>query len=306
MDIWASNMPESLIASGFEMFYNPAQMNIASVQAYDGVDIAGGPWDGSFTQKIPGSVYGPGSYTLGLAQLNCVTPDAGGDVILAKVTFQCEVSGIADVTLNPITDVNTTVGCLSGTVYDAQMGTDTISITQGLECGNGILEQVAEVYWEECDDGNTLNGDCCSSTCQINPNGSSCSDGICCNGTDTCTGGSCSTHAGNPYPDLTAIQTAASPAMKHPTIVPRPTPTALPVMMLPTATAPTPAMPVLALPIPVTPAPDLTAIQTAASPVMKHPTLVPRLTPTALPLMMLPTATAPIPVHWWLLLYPCR
>ena len=101
--------------------------------------------------------------------MNCVTPDAGGDVILAKVTFQCEVSGIADVTLNPITDVNTTVGCLSGTVYDAQMGTDTISITQGLECGNGILEQVAEVYWEECDDGNTLNGDCCSSTCRIDP-----------------------------------------------------------------------------------------------------------------------------------------
>lgn len=59
------------------------------------------------------------------------------------------------------------------------------------ECGDGVLET-----YEQCDDGNTANGDCCSSTCKFEPAGSSCSDGqFCtvadtCNGTGTCVGGS--------------------------------------------------------------------------------------------------------------------
>jgi cysteine-rich repeat protein len=87
-------------------------------------------------------------------------------------------------------------------------------------CGNGIV-----TAGEACDDGNRLDGDCCSSTCQFdragaaclddaNPctddvcdgagacthpaNAAPCSDGIACNGPDTCAGGTCSVHAGNP------------------------------------------------------------------------------------------------------------
>ncbi len=40
IDIWAAEIPESIISSGFEMFYNPAQVSLVSVLAYDGVDIA--------------------------------------------------------------------------------------------------------------------------------------------------------------------------------------------------------------------------------------------------------------------------
>lgn len=87
-------------------------------------------------------------------------------------------------------------------------------------CGNGDVEA-----GEACDDSNVLNGDCCSSACQYEANGSPCpSDGngctddqcdgagtcgipntapcddtVFCNGTDTCSGGIC-THAGNPCP----------------------------------------------------------------------------------------------------------
>jgi cysteine-rich repeat protein len=42
-------------------------------------------------------------------------------------------------------------------------------------CGNGILQP-----GEFCDDGNTTDGDCCSSTCTVEPPGSqTCGDGIC-------------------------------------------------------------------------------------------------------------------------------
>ncbi|HYC21145.1 MAG TPA: DUF4215 domain-containing protein [Candidatus Bathyarchaeia archaeon] len=50
-------------------------------------------------------------------------------------------------------------------------------------CGNGILEP-----GEECDDGNTLDGDCCSSKCKLEPAGSPCSDGNACTTVDQCDG----------------------------------------------------------------------------------------------------------------------
>ena len=55
-------------------------------------------------------------------------------------------------------------------------------------CGNGTIDA-----GEQCDDGNVADGDCCSSTCQYEPNGAPCtSDGLpcstdVCNATGTCT-----------------------------------------------------------------------------------------------------------------------
>ncbi len=48
-------------------------------------------------------------------------------------------------------------------------------------CGNGVVEA-----GEQCDDGNTDDGDCCSSTCQFDAAGVSCDDGLFCNGEDVC------------------------------------------------------------------------------------------------------------------------
>lgn len=48
-------------------------------------------------------------------------------------------------------------------------------------CGDGYVDAS-----EECDDGNTADGDCCSATCRAAPNGTPCSDGNHCTEPDTC------------------------------------------------------------------------------------------------------------------------
>jgi cysteine-rich repeat protein len=55
-------------------------------------------------------------------------------------------------------------------------------------CGNDEVEE-----GEDCDDGNTADGDCCSSTCVFEPAGSGCDDGDACTTSDACNGaGACS------------------------------------------------------------------------------------------------------------------
>ena len=53
-------------------------------------------------------------------------------------------------------------------------------------CGDGIVGS-----GEECDDGNLLDGDCCSAACLLEPDGSPCDDGAFCTATDTCSAGAC-------------------------------------------------------------------------------------------------------------------
>lgn len=123
--------------------------------------------------------------------------------------------------------------CDDGNLVDGD-GCDADCTLTG--CGNGIVSP-----GEECDDGNRVDGDCCSSTCTLEPAGSSClddgnpctndvcdgqavclhqnntapcSDGVLCNGNDTCSGGTCSVHAGNPCGgepvcQRTCVQTSA-------------------------------------------------------------------------------------------------
>jgi hypothetical protein len=128
IDVWAADIPETIISSGFEMFYNPAQMRLVSVQAYDSEDIAG-PWDSATTTKVA-DPYGPGSYWIALAQLGCVPPDKTGDVIIARVTFRCLTTGSSQITFQTAESFDTTVGCNSAFVYDPQMDTHAITIFQ--------------------------------------------------------------------------------------------------------------------------------------------------------------------------------
>ncbi len=69
----------------------------------------------------------------------------------------------------------------------AQTITRTLADCKAPLCGDGVVDP-----GEECDDGNNLNGDCCSSFCKVLPAGNACDDGLFCTRDDRCEeGGHC-------------------------------------------------------------------------------------------------------------------
>jgi cysteine-rich repeat protein len=73
------------------------------------------------------------------------------------------------------------IGWLGGSGYGAS-GIVIVRYTP-VECGNDVVEA-----GETCDDGNTVDGDCCSASCSYEGLGSSCADSNLCNGPETCDG----------------------------------------------------------------------------------------------------------------------
>jgi cysteine-rich repeat protein len=63
--------------------------------------------------------------------------------------------------------------------------TDVMARTLRL-CGNGNVDP-----GEQCDDGNREDGDCCSSSCQFEPTGQACDDGLFCTVGSVCNQGTC-------------------------------------------------------------------------------------------------------------------
>jgi cysteine-rich repeat protein len=90
--------------------------------------------------------------------------------------------------ISGLTNLSSNLGALTGSrsnPRDVYVGTPSgvFHLTAAPLCGNGALEE-----GEPCDDGNTANGDCCSSTCQFEAAASTCNDGSVCTSNDACDG----------------------------------------------------------------------------------------------------------------------
>ena len=101
--------------------------------------------------------------------------------LLSELLFNCTTSGYYYLEVN---------SCCTGSFG----GTYTLAHKRG-EC-------ISSGY---CEDGNVCTDDICTGSgvdkvCTFPNNSASCNDGIYCNGTDTCSGGSCSIHTGDPCP----------------------------------------------------------------------------------------------------------
>jgi cysteine-rich repeat protein len=103
--------------------------------------------------------------------------------------------------------LTSTATALSDQGYSGSAEARTEVTEPGTACGDGIVAGT-----NQCDDGNTADGDGCSATCQVEQcyvcsgqpslcsatDGASCNDGLFCNGADTCSGNQCIIHDGDP------------------------------------------------------------------------------------------------------------
>ncbi|MGZ3455242.1 MAG: hypothetical protein ACXVEF_36905 [Polyangiales bacterium] len=97
--------------------------------------------------------------------------------------------------MNPCTDDSCDMS--GGCVHTPNTATcsDGNACTDGDVCADGACKPGTA---KKCDDGNPCTDDSCdpASGCKKTNNTLACDDGLFCNGTDTCSGGSCSAHAG--------------------------------------------------------------------------------------------------------------
>lgn len=111
---------------------------------------------------------------------------ADGYVFVANGFFNAAASTVSAYKLNGLTGALTLV---PGSPFARGVASAATGIAYHLPavCGDGTVAAP-----EECDDGNTLSGDCCSATCELEANGSPCPDATLCNGDETCDGaGTC-------------------------------------------------------------------------------------------------------------------
>src|SRR5262249_46267001 len=97
-------------------------------------------------------------------------------------------SGTTSTTSTTVPSSTTTTRASTTTTTAVTTTTTTTTTIPAAVCGDGIAAAAAG---DTRDDGNTAAGDCCSPTCQIDPDGTSCSDGDVCNGDEVCHGGRC-------------------------------------------------------------------------------------------------------------------
>ena len=76
------------------------------------------------------------------------------------------------------------VAFLRAQLIGAKLGEGSGGVAADALCGNGVLDP-----GEECDDGNVVSGDCCSSVCHLEQAGCFCDDHNVCTDTSTCDGG---------------------------------------------------------------------------------------------------------------------
>jgi hypothetical protein len=111
--------------------------------------------------NVVGNPSGPGTFMVIVGNLGSVSPDAGGAIPMARITFECISPGDARVTFRSVPGFDTVVGN-SSTVYDPEMTPHTIVISQEQDTASTTTTSIigeCELDSDCPDDGLYCNGD---------------------------------------------------------------------------------------------------------------------------------------------------
>lgn len=185
IDIWINNAPGATYGGGFYLDYSGSEGKIlyVSCQRYLADGSEGGlvgPWDpqiGYVHEPTPGK-----DLVVYLGNLDTVSPDSGGDLIIAKIVFEGKAFGDASFTVGtfPGENVWSLTKKHGGTWPDNQpksIPANTFTIHQKKKCKSN----------SECDDSLFCNGveTCVEGIC-VSGSAPCPDDGLFCNGTESC------------------------------------------------------------------------------------------------------------------------
>ena len=132
-------------------------------------------------------IFDPPLKVLGLTVINVEHGDSGSRIELRGPGQQLQLIPLALLGENSVQRVSVIDPFLATSmvlVLDDDAAIDDLFVTDG--CGDGILDP-----GEQCDDGNDDDGDCCSKSCEIQGNGTTCDDGNPATTSDVCSAGTC-------------------------------------------------------------------------------------------------------------------
>lgn len=92
-DVWLSDTGDGFMEASYWANYDPSQLSMFGVKAYDGVSFPG-PWD-SEGQTIVPDAGGPGTYYVDCYSYPCLQPDSDGHMIITRGWIESKACGDA-------------------------------------------------------------------------------------------------------------------------------------------------------------------------------------------------------------------
>ena len=99
-DVWLGDTGEGFIEASYWASYDPSQLSMYGVEAYDGIELPG-PWDPETITILP-DAGGAGTYYVDCFNFDCVQPDSDGHMIIARGWLESKTCGDATVTFHDI------------------------------------------------------------------------------------------------------------------------------------------------------------------------------------------------------------
>jgi parallel beta-helix repeat protein len=181
LDGYACPPSDKLFGGQLYFQYNPAKIQVNENNSYPNDNAHAGPFDSGLSGL---SLQEPGVYNLIVSNFNYVTV-TGNKILLGQIEIQCLDAGSLPIrAANDIGFGSYTDGYISDCDLLPQLPDDAVATIIQPECQGS----------NDCNDGNPCTSDSCvNNECvfQAVPDGTSCDDGLFCNGTDTCQSGAC-------------------------------------------------------------------------------------------------------------------